>query len=591
MNQDISLILKEKNIQAIGKINFKSEEQKLRVLDKIDFLEEEGIKIIYLNDDLISVIDEIKIDDNIKKKLKKFNWDDFLQIIEEKDKDTRKKKIYDNFITFLKTELGIIRGEKPLVEKSLVEGDDKEKEENENKIDSSIFTKKDDFDIEKDQKEKISKYKVEVVFDYNEPSHKITVNDFTLYFNRRLNYFTSLLKNRVNLENIIRISKLRDLYDTNSDVSIIGLVSEVTETKKGHYMITLEDKSGEIKCFVNKDKQELVKHIGNLCLDEGIAIRGKIGNGIIWTDEIVVPSPPNTAELKKTDNEEYVVFISDIHFGAKVFVDDAFQKFVDFLNGETNNEKLNKIAKKVKYIIVGGDIIEGIGIYPGQGMDARILSTELQYHEAARWFSQIPKDKCIIMIPGNHDTDRLSEPQPKLPYEKSYALYNMPNTIMLSNPSIVRLFEEDTAGGLEFYLYHGGSLFYYADKIQHLREKGGAKAPDEVVKFLLEKRHLAPSHGSTLYIPDSQQDPLVIKKMPDFFVVGHTHKLNISNYKGCTIVSCGCWVEMSDYQEKMGMYPDIGKCILINTKTRQPSILNFYTGDGKAVKRESSNQD
>jgi DNA polymerase II small subunit len=226
---------------------------------------------------------------------------------------------------------------------------------------------------------------------------------------------------------------------------------------------------------------------------------------------------------------------------------------------------------------MAGDLIEGIGIYPDHGKDARILSAKLQYNEAARWLSQIPKDKCIINIAGNHDTSRLSEPQPKLPYEKAYAIYNMPNLINISNPSTIKLFENDPCGGLDFYIYHGGSLFYYADKIQHLREKGGAKAPEEVVKYLLEKRHLAPSHGSTLYIPDSQKDPLVIKKMPDFFITGHTHKMSLANYKGCTIASCGCWVEMSDYQEKMGMYPDIGKCILVNTRTRKPQILNFYT--------------
>ena len=65
--------------------------------------------------------------------------------------------------------------------------------------------------------------------------------------------------------------------------------------------------------------------------------------------------------------------------------------------------------------------------------------------------------------------------------------------------------------------------------------------------------------------------------MPDFFITGHTHKLSLANYKGCTIVSCGCWVEMSDYQEKMGMFPDIGKCVIVNTMTRKPQIINFYT--------------
>lgn len=584
---DLESIFASKNIEIIDDVNFSSKSDEIKFISKFEMLQKKGLNINFLNQDLVSIFNELEVNEDNFSKLKKTNWDDLSNSFHEKNSSVRSKKIYDNFLNFLKAELGILREEKPLMDKSLI-GDTKLDTTNTTHLNLELFKIKANFDVERDLAEKKEKFNVNVKFDYTEPSHKITVNDFTLYFNRRLQYFTDLLKSRVSLDNVVRISKLRDLFETNTPVSIIGLVSEITETKNGHYMITIEDKSGSIKCFVNKDKTDLIKQMQNFCLDEGIAVKGKIGKDIIWTDEFVIPSPPNSVELKKTDNDEYVVCISDIHFGAKVFVDDAFQRFVDFLNGETNKKELNEIAKKIKYIIIGGDVIEGIGIYPGQGMDARILSTELQYHDAARWLSQIPKDKCIIIIPGNHDTDRLSEPQPKIPYEKAYALYHMENVLMLSNPSIVRLYEEDTAGGLEFYLYHGGSIFYYADKIQHLREKGGAKVPDEVIKFLLEKRHVAPSHGSTLYIPDSQTDPLVIKKMPDFFITGHTHKMAISNYKGCSIVSCGCWVEMSDYQEKMGMFPDIGKCVILDLKTRRPKILNFYTGDGKAVKREKA---
>ena len=375
----------------------------------------------------------------------------------------------------------------------------------------------------------------------------------------------------------MRISQLRDINNTNTDVSVIGLINDISETKNGHSVVTIEDNSGEIKCFINKEKKEMISIVKNFCLDEGIGIRGKIGNKIIWVDEIIKPTVSNDFEMKSTENEGYFVVISDLHFGAKVFVDEAFQRFLDWINGKSPNEKINKIAEKIRYVIIPGDIIEGIGIYPGQGADARILSSELQYHEAARWLSQIPKDKAIIIIPGNHDSVRLSEPQPSISYEKAYPLYNMENVIILSNPSRISIFNEDPSGGINVYLYHGGSIFYYADKIQHLRENGGAKKPEEVIKYLLEKRHLAPSHGSTLYIPDAQNDPLVIKKMPDFFVTGHTHKLSLANFKGCTIISGGCWVEMSDYQEKMGMFPDIGKCIICNTKTRKVKILNFYT--------------
>jgi len=568
-----SLLFEQKNIIPVEELKFNSAKEEIDILNKFEILHNNKINLNYVNNDLIKIISQTDLSEEILKKLRKINWEDFKEIFSKRE-TKRDEKIYEQFLKFIKTELGILEKEEPLTKTLTLTSKDMKNAES---IAQDLFSKKDIFDETLDSRNKAREFGVEILFDYNEVPNKITVNDFILYFNRRLAYFTELLSNRVDQLTLTSISKLKDLFETNETVSVIGLINEITKTKNGHTIITIEDKGGQIKCFINKDKLNLLRQIEILCLDEGVAIVGKIGKDIIWTDEIIIPSPPNSIELKETKNEEYVIFLSDIHFGAKVFVDEAFTKLIDWLNSRTTSDELNNIAKKIKYLIIAGDLIEGIGIYPNQGKDARILSTEMQYHETARWLTQIPKHIKIICIPGNHDTDRLSEPQLKLPYDKAYALYNMDNLMMLSNPSIIKLFGEDASGGLTFMIYHGGSIFYYADKIQFLREKGGAKTPEEVVKYLLEKRHLAPSHGSTLYIPDSQQDPLVIKNMPDFFITGHTHKLSVSNYKGCTIVSCGCWVEMSDYQEKLGMFPDIGKCTLVNTKTRKVKIINFYT--------------
>lgn len=570
--------LDERGIEVLEDLGEVCEERGLEFLRRFGILEERGVKLDFINRDLFDVVVSFDVEnDGVLDRFVRVNWSDFFSTFSQRGESSRKRRIYDSFVLFLKEEFGILdKDSKEVKDRSLV-GDFSGEGGGKNFEKFGFFERQEDFDLEKDLKQKCEKFDLEVVFDYCEKPKKVSVNDFVLYFNRRLEYFTNLLRGRVNLDNVVRISKLKDVFGTNSLVSVIGLVSDISETKNGHYVITLEDKSGQVKCFVNKDKKDVFVKVSNLCLDEGVAVVGKAGKDIIWVDDFVVPSPPAFTGLKKTEREEYVVCISDLHFGAKVFVDDAFAKFLDWICGRTGNEKLNEMARKVKYVVVAGDVIEGIGIYPGQGQDARILSTELQYHEAARWLSQIPEDKCIVVVSGNHDTNRLSEPQPKPPYERVYALYNMPNVIFLSNPSIVKLFCDDPCGGLDFYLYHGGSIFYYANKISHLREKGGAKVPEEVVKFLLEKRHLAPSHGSTLYIPDSQRDPLVIRKMPDFFVTGHTHKMGVANYKGCSILSCGCWVEMSDYQEKMGMFPDIGKCFLVNTRTREPKVLSFYS--------------
>lgn len=511
-DEEILKFLKKNEIISTQILHFETEQEKLNFIRKVQTLLDNKSCPKAINNDIAHILLNIELDKENLQKLKKINWDDFTNIIEKDDEDQRKHKVYENFMLFLQSEFNLLINDKTLKDKTLTTSPEKEKEHI--NISKDIFEKKENYNIEREQLKRSQEYEVEIEFDYTEPTHKITVQDFTLYFTRRLDYFTKLLKSRVNMDNVLRISQLKDMNNSNEQVHLIGLVAEITQTKKGHYMITIEDKSASIKCFVNKDKTDLINIIKLLCLDEGIGIIGKIGDNIIWTDEIVIPSPPNATELKKTEEEHYIAFLSDIHFGAKVFVDEAFTKFLDWINARTANEELNKIARKVKYVIIAGDIIEGIGIYPNQGKDARILSTELQYHEAARWLSQIPKHIAIIIIPGNHDTSRLSEPQPKLPYDKAYALYNMPNTIFLSNPSRINLFPKDPSTGLEFYLYHGGSIFYYADSIQQLREKGGPKAPEEVIKFLLEKdtsRHHTDRHST---FPARKMTPSSSRKCP-----------------------------------------------------------------------------
>jgi len=50
----------------------------------------------------------------------------------------------------------------------------------------------------------------------------------------------------------------------------------------------------------------------------------------------------------------------------KQFLPREFEKFVSWLRGEVGDEKQKDIARKTKYIIVLGDIVDGVGIYPEQ---------------------------------------------------------------------------------------------------------------------------------------------------------------------------------------------------------------------------------
>lgn len=562
MIEKFNLVLEKKGIEKIGEINFNNDNQIITFLNKLDELLNKEVKINFLNNDFKDIILQSDFsNEKIFQTFKDIELQTFFNLVKDRS-DKRKEEVYQNFLTFIKDELGIEKYE-------------------------SIFKKKENYDIELDMIKKIRKYKVDVVFDYKNLGQKSTINNFILYFNKRYDYFFDILKSQIDEEKLYKISKLKEPGIKNSKIKVecFGLVDEINETKNKHIIFTIEDKNSKIKCLINSNKLnkssnmfdlELKQKIESLCLDEGVVVKGSLGDDIIFVDDIILSSKENILNLKTIQKDEYVAFLSDFHVGSKVFVDVDFQKMIDFLCSKTQSKKLNEIAKKIKYIIINGDFIEGIGVYPNQEKDIAISSTELQYKRIAKYLNQIPKDKCILSIAGNHDVARLAEPQTRIKYEKAYPLYNMENFICFSNPCSFNLYKDEKNSGLNFFLYHGGSLFYYADKIKFLREGGGARIPNKVGEFLLEKKHLSPSHGSNVYIPDSEIDPLKIIENPDFFILGHTHKMAITkNYKGCSIISCACWSELTDNQEKLGMYPDVGKLILTNIKTRKIEILNF----------------
>ena len=93
----------------------------------------------------------------------------------------------------------------------------------------------------------------------------------------------------------------------------------------------------------------------------------------------------------------------------------------------------------------------------------------------------------------------------------------------------------------------------------------------------MKKRHIAPTHISSLYIPDIEKDSLVIEKVPDFFVTGHIHHdVKISSYKNVTLIGSCSFQYKTAFQEKLG-HTNItwGKSSIINLKTRQIKIMDF----------------
>lgn len=431
----------------------------------------------------------------------------------------------------------------------------------------------------------VDKHNVEIIFSYEENMKKREVGDFVSYFKNRYNSLRRILSSRQELQDSVSIIRLVKKQEREV-VSIIGLVLNKEETKNGNIKFVLEDTSGIFNILVTKNKQEIYQIAKDIVLDEVIGIRGVMGKNIVFCNNIYFPEIPITHELKKSPDEVYAVFISDIHFGSKNFLADDFMKFILWLKGEYGSEQQRDVASKVGYLFVVGDVVEGVGIYPGQEDDLEIKDIYKQYEEATRYFKMIPEHIKIIVCGGNHDAIRMSEPQPKFDKNISKGFYDIPNMVLVSNPSFININSSQKFPGFDVLVYHGYSFPYFADNVSSIRDKGGIFRCDLIMKFLLQRRHLAPSHSSTLYVPDNAKDSLVIEKVPDIFVSGHIHQIVATNYRNVTMINSSCWVIQSEDQAKRGIVPHPGKIPIINLKTREVKLMNFLDSDVKVLLSE-----
>jgi DNA polymerase II small subunit len=415
---------------------------------------------------------------------------------------------------------------------------------------------------------------VKIVFSYNSESKKRDVQDFVAYFNQRYTQIEKIMKNRAELQNLLAIKRIKQKKDKDT-ISLIGLVNDINTTKNGNIILTVEDKTDSINVLINKNKPELFDLAKDIVNDEVIGITGVNGDNIVFANNVIWPDIPLNRDVKKASDESYAIFLSDLHFGSDHFLEENLNKFLGWIKGEAGSEQQKDIAKKIKYIFIVGDVVDGCGIYPGQEDELTIDDIYKQYEACAQFLKKIPSHIPIIICPGNHDAMRLSEPQPVLYKDFAKPLWEIPNIIMVSNPAMVNIHASEGFSGFDVLLYHGYSFDYYVANVDGIRLNGGYDRPDLIMKFLLKRRHLAPTHTSTLYIPDANKDYLVIEQIPDFFVTGHIHKSSISNYKNITIICGSCWQSKTPFQEKVGHHPEPCRVPIVNLQTREAKIMRF----------------
>jgi len=411
--------------------------------------------------------------------------------------------------------------------------------------------------------------KVKIKKNYIPINKKIDINDWVTYYFDRYNRLRDILQTRDELNGTIAIGRAIKI-DNRQKVALIGIVKNIRKTLSGSYFLELEDPTGIIN--VSLKSPNCAKKAEEIVFDEVLGIIGTKSGDIIYAEDVIFPEVPERP-IKKSEDEVYALFISDIHIGSNMFLPKEFAHFIDWVNGYEGTENQKEIAKKVKYIFITGDLVDGIGVYPGQENELIIKDIYKQYEEFSKYIAQIPEDIQIIICPGNHDAVRIEEPQPALFKDIASPLYMLKNVHMVSNPALINIHNIGEFPGIDVLMYHGYSFDYYVQEVPMLR-KYGYENMELVHQFLLRKRHLAPSHGSTLINPMAQ-DFLLIDKLPDVIVTGHVHKAKIGKYKNILTISSSCFQDRTLFQEKVGHHPEPGRVPILNLKTNELKMLRF----------------
>ena len=363
------------------------------------------------------------------------------------------------------------------------------------------------------------------------------------YFQNRYKKLSNILSKRPELRTW---QKINEITENQTDLNLIVMITDIRSTKNGHYLIEVEDDTGSIPVLVSKDNEEMINAAKNLMKDEVIGIvaqkRPGAENQLAICQNLIDPGVPR---MPRKDTEFGTVFTSDIHIGSQTFLEDAFVRFTRWLNGDFGDERQREMANNVKYMIVGGDIVDGIGVYPNQDKELAIKDITAQYDEAARLLGDIRSDIKIIITPGNHDASRVAEPQPAVPEKYAKSLYQLNNVEFLSNPSMVSL------DGLEVLIYHGrgiDDMVMGSNDFSHERN-------DLVMKEFLRKRHLAPLYGERTPLASELEDHLVIDKVPDVLHTGHVHINTYTNYNGIHCINSGTFQTQTEFQKIYNIMP------------------------------------
>lgn len=393
----------------------------------------------------------------------------------------------------------------------------------------------------------------------SDPTEKLSpiegLEGFQRLFRSRFSKLLSIVKQRPNTH----FERIAEIKERRGRHRVAGLILS-KKTKRGRGEIVVDDETGKLDVALLDDG--IRKSVSDLLLDQLAVVEFEFSRrGDAIAKSVYSPDTPDRV-LSLSKKRVYAMLLSDLHLGSKTFLNEPFQRLILWLCGRIEHED---VVHRVKYVVIAGDVIDGVGIYPGQELDLEEPDICKQFVKLSKLLDQIPKHVKVFIIPGNHDPTRQALPQPAIPRKYAEPLYQLENVTLLGNPASLRLH------GVNILAYHGRSLDDVIATVPGLT----VSRPALAMKILLKARHLAPIYGGRTAIAPEPEDHLVIEDVPDIFHSGHVHVLDSERYKGTLIVNSGTWQAQTGYQANMGVEPTPGIMPLVDLSTLNIIVRDF----------------
>ncbi|CAE7184639.1 unnamed protein product [Rhizoctonia solani] len=325
----------------------------------------------------------------------------------------------------------------------------------------------------------------------------------------------------------LKANVLEDIAQDHA-LAMIPIQSKRTSDKDS---VMLEDESGRVGLIGDiLAKERLVTGVN-------IAVLGsETDSGEFQVEEIVYPglAPPSYIPNATPNESSYCVFLSGLCFGENASTSPtpaqpetnptlnfdpmtALSLFLEWISGEGGSERDRQLALRVSRVVIAGDSFAAPLIEDERDSSKVSNSANTSLRQAVlslgEAFQEIARTVPLHVLPGASDPTGTALPQQPMPSwifkpqgqlgEGSEAIY------MESNPTWVH------SNGKGILVHSGQPL---NDIYMHSVEDDRMS----MVRHTLKWRHIAPTAPDTLWsYPFDRQDPFVLDKTPDVYVVGN----------------------------------------------------------------------